>query len=128
MNFLICRIHHEFYVIPLDYVSEVIQMVALHDVPDKKVLGMATVRDKVIPIIEPHHYLDTPPLSVAMETPIVVLTIDERMMGFVVDDVDRVITIDSSDTPKSDNIIQRVFNIDANVLFEINFDHILGLV
>ena len=65
-HYLVCRIHHEYYAIKLNYVSEIIQMVALHDMPDKRILGMATVRNKVIPIIEPHHYLDTAPLNISM--------------------------------------------------------------
>lgn len=91
-QYLRCRVGHEWYGIPVENVIEVLQFVALNEVPGAKpdVLGLLTLRNTVMPVIDLRIRFGTADPGFGLETPIVALETSNGPVGIVVDDVDDV--------------------------------------
>ena len=124
-NYLQFHVGNEDYIIPLQYVMEVLQMMALHDVPDESILGMMTLRNRIIPVIDIHPHLKLTELDITVDTPIIVLNHNEQYFGVVVDEIHGVTTVDTQDTPPENQLICRTLNQDSQVIFELNIEHLL---
>jgi purine-binding chemotaxis protein CheW len=85
------------YGISLPAVIEVLQMVALTELPetDPDVLGLLTLRDHIMPVIDLRVRFHQTSMQLSLRTPIVAVrgSHDTEMIGFVADEVDRVVTI-----------------------------------
>lgn len=97
MQFLAVRVGPMWYGISLPAVIEVLQMVALAELPETgpDVLGLLTLRDHIMPVIDLRVRFHQTNTQLSLRTPIVAArgSHDSEMIGFVADEVDRVITI-----------------------------------
>jgi purine-binding chemotaxis protein CheW len=90
------------YGVSLTAIIEVLHMVALPEIPeaDEDVLGLLTLRDNIMPVVDLRVRFHQIHSKLHMNTPIVAIhgENDGQMIGFVVDEVDSVVTLDA-DTP-----------------------------
>jgi purine-binding chemotaxis protein CheW len=96
--YLRCRLGREWYGIHTDYVFRVLQMTALTELPDSgpDVLGLLTLPDDIIPVIDMRRRLGLADAPLRLDTPIVAVTTGHGMVGLVVDEADDVETIGES--------------------------------
>jgi len=101
-QYLTARIGGMWYGIPLTSIIEVLNMVSLADLPeaDPDVLGLLTLRDHIMPVIDLRVRFHCQEAVLHLSTPIVAVRgqFAGQMMGFVVDDVDSVVML-SAETP-----------------------------
>jgi purine-binding chemotaxis protein CheW len=96
--YLSCRLGREWYGINTDHVFRVLQMTALTELPDSDpdVLGLLTLPDSIIPVIDMRRRLGLPDAPLRLDTPIVAVTTTRGMVGLVVDEADDIETIDEN--------------------------------
>jgi purine-binding chemotaxis protein CheW len=92
MQFLRCRVGREWYGIAVEQVIEVLQLVALNEIPGAKphVLGLLTLRDVVMPVMDLRILFGTEDTRLSLDTPIIALNTADGPIGVLVDDVDDV--------------------------------------
>jgi purine-binding chemotaxis protein CheW len=90
--YLRCRLGREWYGIDTADVFKVLQMVALTELPNanSEVLGLLTLPDEVIPVIDMRRRLGLPNAPLRLATPIVVVKTPHGAVGLVVDDADNI--------------------------------------
>jgi purine-binding chemotaxis protein CheW len=107
MQYLAVRVGGMWYGIPLPAIIEVIHMVALAELPGTQddVLGLLTLRDHIMPVVDLRMRFDRTPTKLHLNTPIVAVRAgsDEQMIGFVVDEVDSVVLLDAEMPIKATN-------------------------
>lgn len=93
--YLSCRVGREWYGINANGVFKVLQMVALTELPDSSpdVLGLLTLPDVVIPVIDLRRRFGLPDAPLRLETPIVAVDTPHGAVGLVVDEADDIETI-----------------------------------
>ena len=96
-QYLTVQIGGSWYGIPLSSVIEALHMVALADLPEAApdILGLLTLRDHIMPVIDLRVRFHCQNTKLHMSTPIVAVRSpsSEQMVGFVVDDVDSVVVL-----------------------------------
>jgi purine-binding chemotaxis protein CheW len=107
--YLRCRLGREWYGIHTDQVFKVLQMTALTELPDSDpdVLGLLTLPDSIIPVIDMRRRLGLSDASLRLDTPIVVVITPRGMVGLVVDYADDIETIDESQIELSGSGLSR---------------------
>jgi purine-binding chemotaxis protein CheW len=91
-SFLSFRVGPEWYGVDVDYIMEVLHMVALTELPGTApdVLGLLTLRDSVMPVVDLRLRFKLPDTSLRLDTPIIAMRTAKGALGIVVDDVDDV--------------------------------------
>ncbi len=86
------RVGRQWYGIDVNRVIEVLHMVALTELPGTTpdVLGVMTLRDMVIPVVDLRLRFQLPEAQFRLETPIIAIRTTDGAIGIVVDDVDDV--------------------------------------
>lgn len=92
MQYLRCRVGREWYGIAVEQVIEVLQLVALNEIPGARphVLGLLTLRDVVMPVMDLRILFGAEDIQLDLDTPIIALNTADGPVGVVVDDVDDV--------------------------------------
>lgn len=92
MAFLTFRVANQWYGVDVDDVIEVMHFVALDELPlsEPDILGLMTLRDKVITVLDLRHRFGAADVTLSLDTPIIALQTDKHILGIVVDDVDDV--------------------------------------
>ncbi len=103
------RTGHQWYGIDVEHVIEVLHFVALDELPGAPpgVLGLITVRDTVMPVIDLRIHFGLSEAPLRLNTPIVAVHTPTGAMGLVVDEADTVEEVsveqmsayDSSESP-----------------------------
>ena len=112
--YLRCRIGREWYGINTDHVFKVLQMVALTEIPDARpdILGLLTLSDMVIPVIDLRRRFNLADAPLQLETPIVAIHTPQGAAGLVVDEADDIEIIDETQIELfSDNVSPYVVGI-----------------
>jgi len=96
--YLTFRLSHEDYGIEIRYVTEIVGMQKITEVPDMPVFvkGVVNLRGQVIPVIDMRLRFNMPPQDYDERTCIVVVSISSAQVGLVVDTVNEVRTIEES--------------------------------
>ncbi len=89
-HYLSLRVGTQWYGIPVDAVVEVHRMLLLTQLPVSvpNVLGLMTLRDTVLPVLDLRLLFGISAPPYRLETPIIVLRTSSGMVGLVADDVD----------------------------------------
>lgn len=92
IQYLRCRVGGEWFGIAVEQVVEVLQLVALNEIPAAKphVLGLLTLRDVVMPVMDLRILFGVGEAALSLDTPIIAINTAEGRVGIVVDDVDDV--------------------------------------
>lgn len=98
-KFLTFSLGAEEYGIEIRYVTEIIGMQAITEVPDLEeyVKGIINLRGKIIPVIDVRLRFGKPPQEYNDRTCVVVVDIKELSVGLIVDTVAEVLTIEEQD-------------------------------
>jgi purine-binding chemotaxis protein CheW len=91
-SFLSFRVGPEWYGVDVDYITEVLHLVGLTELPGTApdVLGLLTLRDSVMPVVDLRLRFNLPDAHLKLDTPIIAMRTTKGALGIVVDDVDDV--------------------------------------
>ena len=91
-NYLSFRVGPEWYGVNIDYITEVLHFVGLTELPgtNNDVLGLLTLRDTVMPVVDLRRRFRLPDSRLQLNTPIIAMRAPKGALGIVVDDVDDV--------------------------------------
>jgi chemotaxis signal transduction protein len=105
-HYLSCRIGREWYGIELAAVIEVLHFVALTELPGTppEVLGLMTIRDLVMPVVDLRRLFGLPEAALTLDTPIVAVRAPEGAVGLVVDDTDNIENIQDEQVAVYDGV------------------------
>jgi purine-binding chemotaxis protein CheW len=123
--FLSFRVGQQWFGIDVESVFEVLPMLVLSDLPGAapEILGLMTVRDMVMPVIDLRVRFGVDAL-IRMDTVIIALTLSSGTVGLVVDDVDRVETVQQNEISLHETnlspYISGVVRRDTSILYLLN--------
>jgi purine-binding chemotaxis protein CheW len=88
-HWLIFRLEGQDYALALSPIAEVLRMVASTPVPEAPaaLMGMINVRGRVVPIIDLRARLGLPSSPPSLSARIILVYLDQRLIGLVVDEV-----------------------------------------
>lgn len=111
-------IGEEEFGVDITIIKEINRMVDVTRVPNTPifVVGVINLRGKVVPIIDLRKRLGMPPREHTKDTRIIVVELETRTIGFIVDQVNEVIRINKNITEKPP---QMVGSIDAEYITAI---------
>lgn len=92
-HFLTFQVGSQWYGIPVEAVIEVLQLVALDELPaaNSDVLGLLTLRNIVMPVIDLRRRFMLDDATLRLDTPLIAIQLNGQHFAFVVDAVDDVI-------------------------------------
>jgi purine-binding chemotaxis protein CheW len=91
-NYLTIRVGAQWFGIVIEQVVEVTYMLMLNEVPvaEPDVLGLMTIRDDVLPVIDLRKRFGSTDAAIHLNTPIISVQTSRGLVGLVADDVDNV--------------------------------------
>lgn len=94
-KYLTFRLHPEEYGVEIRFVTEIIGIQKITEVPDVDtyVKGVINLRGKIIPVIDVRLRFHLPPREYGDRTCIVVVDVDSSPVGLIVDEVSEVVNI-----------------------------------
>jgi purine-binding chemotaxis protein CheW len=97
-DYLRFRLGNEWYGIDVDALIEVMHFMILTEMPVSRpgLLGMMRLRELIVPVVDLRVRFGLPNITYTLETPIIVVNADSAPLGLVVDDVDGLEQIESS--------------------------------
>ncbi len=117
-SYLVFRVRQEWYAIPVSSVIEVLHMVALNEVPEAGVLGMMTLRNRPVKVIDLRQLFGLPNPEYELDTPIIAVNTDHGAIGLVVDEADDVTQVNTDDiTVYDEEHIEGVFRSQGRMIF-----------
>ncbi len=105
-SYLSFYIGNQLYGIDVDSIIEVLHLVALTELPETApdVLGLMTLREVVMPVVDLRRRFDLPVAPLHMDTPIIAVNTPDGLLGLVVDNVDEVEQVEAiSDQHKDES-------------------------
>ncbi|MCD4691318.1 MAG: chemotaxis protein CheW, partial [Calditrichales bacterium] len=126
----------EEFATPIRWVREIIRYLQITTVPNTPdfVEGVINLRGRVIPVIDLRKRLNLPTKKEEKQTRILNIEIDNKLVGFIVDEVTGVITIPSNIIEKTPDIIVAgvesvyitgVCKLEGKLLILLDFDRVL---
>lgn len=135
-KYITFKLGDEDYAIEIRFVTEIIGLQKITQLPDMPdfIKGVINLRSKVIPILDVRKRFHLPEISYDERTCIIVVTILETTIGFVVDEVSEVLSIPSDKvdpSPKTgkntqSRFIQGIGKVGDNVKIILSVDKILS--
>lgn len=126
-GYLVFRVGREWYGIDVNSVIEVLHLVALNEIPGSEVLGVMTLRDRVIKVFDLRRRFGLPNPHYSLTTPIIAVNTSRGAVGLVVDETDDVIQVASeSILPCRGDGVDGSFRIEGRMIFVIEFGQIWG--
>ncbi|MFA3783825.1 chemotaxis protein CheW [Melioribacteraceae bacterium 4301-Me] len=104
------RVNKEEYAIDILKVKEIIKVINITQVPntDDFIEGVINLRGSIIPVVALRTKLGMPKKEPDKDTRIIVVEIDDKVIGFIVDAVNEVLRISSDLTEKTPEFISNV--------------------
>ncbi|WP_333805538.1 chemotaxis protein CheW [Sulfurospirillum sp.] len=95
-RFLTFYLEDEVYGVHISDVKEIIAMMKTTPVPKtpKFIQGVMNLRGNIIPVVDMRLKFDMPSIPPHMYTAIVIIKLEEKLIGFIVDKVEEVINVD----------------------------------
>ena len=105
-KFLTFSLGKEYYGIDIVYVTEIVGIQPITEVPElpEYIKGIINLRGKIIPVMDARLKFKKPPMDYSDRTCIIVVDIDEISIGLIVDDVCEVLNIPDEDIVPPPNI------------------------
>lgn len=123
--YVTCRVGTEWYGIPIDNVLEVLHLVALNQAPQSDKVGMMTLRERVVPVMDLRQYMCNEDYTYDLDTPIVAVQQGDHALGLIVDETDDVVELDTTNTePYSDDAIKTVLRSGERMIFILDVNHL----
>lgn len=133
-RFLLFYIKNKLYGAPLALVLEIIQMQSITHLPSvpSYIKGIINLRGKIIPVIDVRLKLNLEEREYDDKTCIIILDMNDSNVGFIVDEVSEVITIESeqlASPPKvkdcTTKYLASVAELDGRIVLNIDFNEFL---
>lgn len=107
LQFVVFRLGNEEYGVNIMQVKEIVPYKEPVKVPNAPnfIEGIINLRGQIIPIVNLKKRFNIPGESVCEETRIIVMNIDSKQVGFIVDDASEVRTISEEDIENAPDII-----------------------
>ncbi|WP_119070707.1 chemotaxis protein CheW [Aggregatilinea lenta] len=98
LKYLSARVGNQWYGVNVDQIIEVLQLIAFTEVPTsrKDILGLITVRDEVMPLIDLRRRFELQDIQFKLDTPVIAVREAHGPIALLFDDADRVEDIDES--------------------------------
>jgi len=123
--YLVFRVGREWYAVPVDAVIEVLHMVALNEVPSTGILGVMTLRDRLLKVYDLRLRFGVPAPTYRLDTPIIAINTALGAVGLVVDEVDNVAQVAAeSISPYDAAQIVGVFHLTERTIFVLDASHL----
>lgn len=92
------RLEQQKYALPIEPIRQIIEMITITPVPQVKefIEGVINFHGKPVPVVNLRHQLSLPRMQLQLHTPIVLVTIANRLVGLIVDEVLDVINLSAS--------------------------------
>lgn len=122
-GYLVFRIGREWYGVDVKSVIEVLQLVTLNQVPGSDIVGMMTLRDEVMSVIDVRLSLGLEEVEYALSTPIIAVRGAGGPYGIIVDEADDVSYIDNAQiAPHDDRFVKHVARRNGAILFLLDIE------
>jgi len=136
-QFVIFKLDNEYYGIPINYVETIEKVHEITRVPNTPsyVKGVINLRGVVVPVVDLRQRFSLSPKAVSNESRIIILSIEEVVVGLLVDNSSEVLTIpeDSIDNTNNlvnsfeDDYIKGIGKVDERMIIIIDIPVILGI-
>lgn len=126
-NLLTCRIGREWYGIQIDDVLAVLHLIALRDVPGDDIVGIMTLREQAIPVVDARALFELAAIEYDMDTPIVAVQLNQQRLGLIVDEVDTVLSVsDEKISPYRGQWLNTVVQGEQQIIFLLDLPVIVN--
>lgn len=100
------RLSKQTYGLPIECITQIIEMVTITPLPQMNDLleGLITVKGRPVPVISLRRYLGLPRIDWHLHTPIILVQMQERACGLVVDAVIDVMALPSEQVIATDQV------------------------
>lgn len=136
-QYIVFNINKEYYGIDIMYISSIIMMPEITDVPlaPDYLKGIISLRGRVIPVIDMHRKMSYGEAEVTKDTRIIIVNINEKeQVGIIVDSVKEVVIIsnDEIEVPSpfvktEDSFISGVGKKDDNLISIFDIDSLVDV-
>lgn len=134
-RYLSFNIGHEVYAFPIKYVTEIIGLQFVTEVPNIKdyIIGIINLRGIIVPVVEIRKRFKLPTIDYSDRSCIIVINFNNNNIGLLVDSVSEVVVINSeniSSPPKTNKktqsrFIENIGKIDNEVKILLNMQKLL---
>lgn len=106
-QYVIFNLENEFYGVNINYVETIEKVSAITRVPKAPyyVEGVVNLRGEVVPVIDLRKRFNLPSVEVTDDTRIIILLVDEVIIGIIVDSSSEVLTIDKELIDNTSNLL-----------------------
>ena len=97
-QYVIFKLNREEYGVEISHVQEITEIKSITTVPNTPsfVEGIINLRGKIVPIVSIKKRFDLPQQAEKEEQRIIIINLNEKQVGFIVDDASQVLTLDES--------------------------------
>ncbi|SMP41379.1 chemotaxis protein CheW [Anoxynatronum buryatiense] len=97
-QYVIFKLNQEEYGVAISHVQEITEIKSITSVPNTPafVEGIINLRGKIVPIVSIKKRFDLPLEGELEEQRIIIINLNEKQVGFIVDDASQVLTMDES--------------------------------
>jgi purine-binding chemotaxis protein CheW len=127
-DFLSCRIGQEWYGIDLAAIIEVLHLIAVHELPGSELVGVMTLRNMIMPVVDMRVLFGLPDVSYRLDTPIIAIRTADQRAGLIVDEADNVVHVSADHIESySHPYTSRIARLDERLLFLLDPAQILRM-
>jgi purine-binding chemotaxis protein CheW len=128
-NYLTCRIGREWYGIHIENVLEVLHLVALNDIPGDTLVGVMTLREQVIPVLDLRTIFGITDHDFKLDTPIIAVRHEQQKLGLIVDEADDVMPIlPEACSPYQSEGIRAIARVNERMIFLLDLPFVIEQV
>jgi len=130
-------LENEFYGVPISYVKTIEKVTEITRVPNapKYVKGVINLRGDVVPVVELRRRFEFEDKPLTEESRIIILSLEELSVGFLVEGSSEVLTIEPEDIDNTtnfvnsfdDDYISGIGKINDRMIIMVNIFKILGI-
>jgi len=136
-QYVIFKLENEFYGVPISYVKTIEKVTEITRVPNapKYVKGVINLRGDVVPVVELRRRFEFEDKPLTEESRIIILSLEELSVGFLVEGSSEVLTIEPEDIDNTtnfvnsfdDDYISGIGKINDRMIIMVNIFKILGI-
>jgi purine-binding chemotaxis protein CheW len=133
---VLCKVAAAEYVLPADHVLQMESFAGATKVPGAagKVAGLVQIRGRVVPVLDLRVVFGLEPIIPTLDSRVVVMKLDARTVGLLVDSAREVLKIAPADfqppppvvTQQTDGLIKAVTQTGNRLLMLIDFTKVIG--
>ena len=121
-DFVVFSLHNTTCALTLACVVEVVRMVAITTIPETPhwLAGVINLRGLVVPVIDLCLRLGLPPCELGLDTPIIIIRVEDRQVGLITGSMQGVFDIPEENLSKPDKLTRNSHPVDMIARFDKN--------